>query len=123
MAGSRPAGRGAPTAVRQPAPPRRPKPEPLTGEALLDSKLAASGLAAANVLARAGQRLGFYRVRDLLFHLPKRYDDLRELRRLGELRDVEDGDVVSARVQVRDLRVEQTFRRRVQRTIDRKSVV
>ena len=69
------------------------------------------------MLARAGRRLDWGTVRDLLFHLPRRYDDLRELRRLGELDDVDDGEVVSARVEVRDLRVEQTFRRRVQRTI------
>ncbi|HYM82537.1 MAG TPA: ATP-dependent DNA helicase RecG [Candidatus Dormibacteraeota bacterium] len=56
-------------------------------------------------------------VRDLLFHLPRRYDDLRELRRLGELGSVADGQVVSARVRVVDIRVEQTWRRRVQRTI------
>ena len=101
------------------APKRKSKPTapPPTGAALLDADLAASGLTAANVLRRAGMRLGVRTVRDLLFHMPRRYDDLRELRRLGELADVEDGDVVSARVEVRDLRVEQTFRRRVQRTI------
>ena len=87
------------------------------GAALLDVELLASGLSASNLLRRAGGRLGLRTVRDLLFHLPRRYDDLRELRRLGELNDVEDGEVVSARVQVRELRVEQTFRRRVQRTI------
>src|SRR5262249_17101254 len=116
VADTRPAARGAPVATRRP-PPRKAKPEPRFGADLLDAKLIESGLTAANVLSRAGQRLGFYRVRDLLFHLPKRYDDLRELRRLGELQDVDDGEVVSARVQVRDLKVEQTFRRRVQRTI------
>ncbi len=56
-------------------------------------------------------------VRDLLFHLPRRYDDLREMQRLGDLAWVEDGEVVSARVAVVDIRVEPTFRRRVQRTI------
>jgi ATP-dependent DNA helicase RecG len=76
-----------------------------------------SGLTAANVLVRAGRRLDFSTVRDLLFYLPKRYDDLRDLRKLGELDDIEDGEVVSAKVEVKDVRVEQTFRRRVQRTI------
>ena len=47
---------------------------------------------AANVLQRAGRRLGFLTVRELLFHLPRRYDDLREMRQLGELRWVEEGD-------------------------------
>jgi ATP-dependent DNA helicase RecG len=105
------------TRLKAPKAPKAPALPPPTGAALLDVPLAGSGLSAANVLARGGRRLGLHSVRDLLFHLPKRYDDLRELRRLGELRDVEDGDVVSARVEIRDLRVEQTFRRRVQRTI------
>lgn len=94
-----------------------PRAAPPTGAALLDEPLASSGLTAAAVLARAGRRLGASTVRDLLFQLPKRYDDLRELSKLGRLQDVQDGDVVSSRVEIRELRVEQTFRRRVQRTI------
>jgi ATP-dependent DNA helicase RecG len=86
---------------------------------LLSTPLARSGLAAGALLRRAGIRLGFYTVRDLLFHLPRRYDDLREMRKLGDLVWVEDGTVVSARVRVADVRVEPTFRRRVQRTIAR----
>jgi len=86
---------------------------------LLSTPLARSGLAAGALLRRAGIRLGFYTVRDLLFHLPRRYDDLREMRSLGDLVWVEDGTVVSARVRVADVRVEPTFRRRVQRTIAR----
>jgi len=78
-----------------------------------------SGIAAANVLQRAGRRLGFLTVRELLFHLPRRYDDLREMRQLGELVWVEEGTVVSARVRVGDVRVEPSFRRRIQRTIAR----
>ncbi len=62
-------------------------------------------------------RLGIYDVRDLLFHLPRRYDDLREMLRLGDLIHAELGTVVSARAVVGDVRVEPTFRRRVQRTI------
>jgi ATP-dependent DNA helicase RecG len=56
-------------------------------------------------------------VRELLFHLPRRYDDLREIRKLGDLRGIEEGTVVSARVRVADVRVEPSFRRRIQRTI------
>ena len=41
------------------------------------------------------------------------------MRRLGDLVWTEDGTVVSARVRVADVRVEPTFRRRVQRTIAR----
>jgi ATP-dependent DNA helicase RecG len=86
---------------------------------LLDSEIGDSGLAALGVLKRTLPRLGARTVRDLLFHLPRRYDDLRELRRLGDLRALEDGEVVSVRATVADVRVEPTFRRRVQRTIAR----
>jgi ATP-dependent DNA helicase RecG len=75
-----------------------------------------SGLAAAAVLRRAGRRLGFETVRDLLFHLPRRYDDLREMRTLEQLRTVDEGTVVSATVAVTDIQVQQTWRRRVQVT-------
>jgi ATP-dependent DNA helicase RecG len=94
-------------------------PTPTDPVELLSTPLARSGLAAGAVLRRAGIRLGFYTVGDLLFHLPRRYDDLREMRRLGDLVWTEDGTVVSARVRVADVRVEPTFRRRVQRTIAR----
>ena len=90
---------------------------PLSGEALLDQAIAASRVPGATVLGRVGRRLGVTTVRDLLFHLPRRYDDLREMRKLGDLAWVEDGEVVSARVTVADVRVEASFRRRVQRTI------
>src|SRR3990170_6379999 len=105
------------TATARKAPPA---PAPPTDPVeLLDTPLAKSGLAAGATLRRAGIRLDFYTVRDLLFHLPRRYDDLREMRRLGDLVWIEDGTVVSARVRVADVRVEPTFRRRVQRTIAR----
>lgn len=83
---------------------------------MLDADLGASGLTAAPLLRRTLHRLDIRTVRDLLFHLPRRYDDLRDVRNLGELGRVDDATLVSARVQVRELRVEQTFRRRVQRT-------
>ncbi len=84
---------------------------------LLSTPLGKSGLGAAATLRKAGIRLGLYDVRDLLFHLPRRYDDLREMQRLGDLVWTEPGTVVSARVRVAEVRVEPTFRRRVQRTI------
>jgi ATP-dependent DNA helicase RecG len=93
------------------------RPVPTDPAALLDTEIINSGVAAAGVLRRAGRRLGFFTVRELLFHLPRRYDDLREMRKLGDLVWVEDGTVVSARVRVVDVRVEASFRRRVQRTI------
>ncbi|HEX3427612.1 MAG TPA: hypothetical protein VHS36_02305, partial [Candidatus Limnocylindrales bacterium] len=96
-----------------------PKPPPPDPVQLLDADLGSSGLGAASLLKRAGRRLGFLTVRELLFHLPRRYDDLREMRQLGELRFVEEGTVVSARVTVADVRVEPSFRRRIQRTIAR----
>jgi ATP-dependent DNA helicase RecG len=92
-------------------------PPPTDPVELLDAALARSGFGAANLLKRSGRRLGFLTVRELLFHLPRRYDDLREMRKLGDLRYVEEGTVVSARVRVVDVRVEPSFRRRIQRTI------
>ncbi|HET7472595.1 MAG TPA: ATP-dependent DNA helicase RecG [Candidatus Limnocylindrales bacterium] len=109
----------------RPAAPRRAPSKPATPPPpsdpveLLDTQLNRSGLGAANLLQRAGRRLGFLTVRELLFHLPRRYDDLREMKQLGELVWVEEGTVVSARVRVADVRVDPSFRRRVQRTIAR----
>jgi len=100
--------------ARTPAVPREPPP---SGLALLDAPLAKSGLPGGTTLGRVGRRMGLVTVRDLLFHLPRRYDDLREMRKLGELARLEDGEVVSARVRVADIRVEASFRRRIQRTI------
>jgi ATP-dependent DNA helicase RecG len=101
-----------------PAPSRsRTPPAPTDPVELLATPLAKSGLSAAGVLRRAGIKLGWYDVRDLLFHMPRRYDDLRELSHLGDLVWAEEGTVVSARVRVDDIRVEASWRRRVQRTI------
>jgi ATP-dependent DNA helicase RecG len=96
-------------------------PPPTDPVELLRTPLARSGLTAAGLLRRAGIRLGWYDVRDLLFHLPRRYDDLRELSRLGDLVWAEEGTVVSARVRVESVRVEASWRRRIQRTIARLS--
>jgi ATP-dependent DNA helicase RecG len=82
----------------------------------LSLQLAFSGLRAVGPLRRAGRRLGIETVRDLLFHLPRRYDDLRELMQLGNLHYVPDGTVVSAKVRVTAVRVQQTWRRKVQVT-------
>jgi ATP-dependent DNA helicase RecG len=75
-----------------------------------------SGITGVSSLRRHARRLGVESVRDLLFHLPRRYDDLRELRRLAELRDLDDGTVASARVTVVDIGVQQSWRRKVQVT-------
>ncbi len=94
-------------------------PPPSDPVELLSTSLHRSGLTAGALLRRAGIRLGFDTVRELLFHLPRRYDDLREMQRLGDLVWTEEGSVVSARVRVAQIRVEPTFRRRVQRTVAR----
>jgi ATP-dependent DNA helicase RecG len=78
--------------------------------------IGSSGFSGAAVLRRVGPRLGIRTVRDLLFHLPRRYDDLRELSTAADLGRVHDGETASARLQVRGVRVEQTFRKRVERT-------
>ena len=96
-----------------------PVPVPTDPVELLSTPLARSGLAAGATLRRAGIKLDFYTVRDLLFHLPRRYDDLREMRRLGDLVWEQDGTVVSAQARVGDVRVEPGFRGRTQRTIAR----
>jgi ATP-dependent DNA helicase RecG len=109
MAGSRRpvASRGS-AASRGPAVPRGP-----VGP---DTPIGASGFAGAQILRRVGPKLGIRTVRDLLFHLPRRYDDLRELSRARDLGWIQDGEIASARLQVRSIRVEPTFRRRIQRT-------
>jgi ATP-dependent DNA helicase RecG len=94
-------------------------PPPTDPVELLSTPLLRSGLTAAAQLRRAGARIGLGTVRDLLFHLPRRYDDLREMQKLGDLVWTEEGAVVSARVRVAEIHVEPTFRRRVQRTVAR----
>jgi ATP-dependent DNA helicase RecG len=81
-----------------------------------DTPIGMSGFAGATVLRRVGPRLGIRTVRDLLFHLPRRYDDLRELSSARDLAWIADGAAASGRLQVRGVRKEQTFRRRVERT-------
>jgi ATP-dependent DNA helicase RecG len=83
----------------------------------LDTKLGVARLPGAARLKRLGPKLGLYSVRDLLFHLPRRYEDLRELRNVHQLQDAEDGSIVTARLQVVSVRIEPTFRRRIQRTV------
>lgn len=111
----RPPGSGSPARRRS----RAAAPPPADPLQLLDTPIGQSGLPGASVLARRGRRLGLVRVRDLLFRVPRRYEDLREMRRIGDLGSVADGELVSARVRVAELRVEPSFRRRIQRTIAR----
>jgi len=111
----RPPSSGSPARRRS----RAAAPPPTDPLQLLDTPIGQSGLPGASVLARRGRHLGLVRVRDLLFRVPRRYEDLREMRRIGDLGSVTDGELVSARVRVAELRVEPSFRRRVQRTIAR----
>jgi len=65
------------------------------------------------------RRLDLYTVRDLVFHLPRKYNDFSHTMTLRQLRDRPPESPVSATVEIVDLRVEQGFRRRVQRTVAR----
>jgi len=94
-------------------------PPPTDPLELLSTPLHQAGLTAGPTLRRAGVKLGWYDVRDLLFHLPRRYQDLREMQHLGDLGAMDDGVVVSAQVRVVDIHVEASWRRRIQRTVAR----
>jgi ATP-dependent DNA helicase RecG len=112
VAPRRPAGSTPRPATTRPAP----RAVVVRGPVGPDTKIGESGFTGAQALRRAGPRLGILRVRDLLFHLPRRYDDLRALSTARELAYLPDGLPASARLQVRGIREEQTFRRRIQRT-------
>ena len=74
--------------------------------------LARAGLGHGPLVARL-RRSGILTVEDLLFHLPRRYDDVRQLRTLRWIAAARPDEPVSARVTVTDVQVGQTFRRRV----------
>ncbi len=99
------------------APSRRPPPPPTDPVALLSTPIGDSGLTGAAALRRVGPRLGIAYVRDLLFHLPRRYDDRRRMETIAELMARADGEQVSSKVVVRSVRVDPGFRRRIQRTV------
>lgn len=82
----------------------------------LDSRIGISRLPGAAALQRTSARTGIRTVRDLFFHLPRRYEDLREVSTAARLRELPEGSVATARLVLISLRVDQTFRRRVQRT-------
>ena len=92
-----------------------PRPGGLLGP---DSPLVGSRLVAPSV-ARQLRRLGLVTIRDLLFHLPRRYDDFSRPHSLRQLREQPPEEAVSAEVTVLELHTEQTFRRRVQKTVAR----
>ncbi|GIW20229.1 MAG: ATP-dependent DNA helicase RecG [Chloroflexota bacterium] len=74
---------------------------------------------AGKLLGHLGARLGLERARDLLFHLPRRYLDLRTLHPLRNLASLEPGTLVATRARVLSLSVGQTWRRGVQVTTAR----
>ena len=82
----------------------------------LDDPLGRSTIPSGPWLQRAARRLGIRTVRDLLYHLPRRYADLTQLYTLGQLGWLEPGTSVSVRATVTELQVEPTFRRRIERT-------
>jgi ATP-dependent DNA helicase RecG len=88
-----------------------------TAGTILDQSLKAAGLPP-GVVGKL-RKLNVGTVRDLLFHLPRRYDDFSRPMTLRELREQPPEGPVSATVEIVDLRVEQGFRRRVQRTVAR----
>jgi ATP-dependent DNA helicase RecG len=83
----------------------------------LELGLAASGLIRGR--RRQLDRLGLATVGDLLFHLPRRYDDFSRPLTLRQLREQPPAGPASAVVEIVELRVEAGFRRHVQRTIAR----
>ena len=85
---------------------------------MLDLPLARSGLIPPSMGGRLS-RLGIATARDLLFHLPRRYDDFSNPVTLRELRERTFDVPVTATVTIVEMRVEQGFRRRVQRTVAR----
>jgi ATP-dependent DNA helicase RecG len=111
------AARRAPAAAARRAPAAAARRAPAAvGPVGLDTPIGASGFAGATVLRRVGPKLGIRTVRDLLFHLPRRYDDLRQLSTAAELSRIPEGEPASARLQVLGIRVAPTFRRQVERT-------
>lgn len=87
---------------------------------MLDQRLRTAGIVPRSAADKL-HRLHIETVGDLLFHLPRRYDDFSRPMTLRELRERPPEGPVSATVEIVDLRVEQGFRRRIQRTVARLS--
>ncbi len=78
-----------------------------------------SGLPGGSTLARRGDRLGIGTVRDLVFHVPRRWIDAGMPRSVLELRHLGPGQQVRARLQLQSLHVAPTRRRGLVRTVAR----
>ena len=104
---------------RREAPPAS-APADRPGRAAATRRSRGPACAAGAQLRRAGIRLDFYTVRDLLFHLPRRYDDLREMRGIRDLYMEQDGDGrARSRRRSATCGSSPAFRGRIQRTIAR----
>jgi ATP-dependent DNA helicase RecG len=104
-----------PAARAKPEPAARAKPEPAVRPVdPFSTPLRTSHLPAAATLGRLGGRIGLETVRDLLVWLPRRYEDLRVVHTLRELGRLPDGDVVSTRARVGQVRLGRTARRGTQ---------
>jgi ATP-dependent DNA helicase RecG len=74
-------------------------------------------LPGARTFARRGDRLGIHTVRDLVFHVPRRWIETGGPRLVRELRGLPPGTHVTARLQLRSVFTAPTRRRNLQRTI------
>ena len=95
------------------APAPEPLPLPLLDQSLINTRIVAKPT------ARNLGRLGIRTVRDLVFHFPRKYNDFSHEQTLRQLRERPPEGPVSAVVEIVELRVEQGFRRRIQRTVAR----
>lgn len=82
-----------------------------------DTPIGASGLPGAAAVARGRERLGIRTVRDLVFQVPRRWIETGGPRSVRELRRLEPGTHVTARLQLRSIHAAPTRRRNLQRTI------
>jgi ATP-dependent DNA helicase RecG len=112
-----PAARAKPDPAARSTPERaaRAKPDPAARPVdPFSTPLRTSRLPAAASLGRLGGRIGLETVRDLLVWLPRRYEDLRVVHTLRDLQRLPDGDVVSTRARVGQVRLGRTARRGTQ---------
>jgi ATP-dependent DNA helicase RecG len=90
----------------------RAAPAPITW----DTPIGSSGLPGAAALGRRGDRLGIRTVRDLVFTVPRRWIDTGGPRQVRELRGLEPGTQVTARLELRSVHERPTRRRNLRIT-------
>ncbi|MBX3029116.1 MAG: ATP-dependent DNA helicase RecG [Chloroflexi bacterium] len=118
----RPARTGTPAAPKAQAGRRSSKATTGKGRAVQpvldwDTPIGASGLPGATAVTRGRERLGIRTVRDLVFQVPRRWIETGGPRSVRELRMLQPGTHVTARLQLRSIHVAPTRRRNLQRTI------